>query len=181
MAAGWNTNLIVETWSSGVSIAVSIGLAIAAHHTGGKHICIVPDRQSRLNYLNAVGTAVAAGEVMVGEPEEILGSLKGIDFMVVDCQRDDLIKTFRSARLADRGAVLVCKNVSSQSGFRWRTILNLDSGSHRRLVRSVSLPVGKGLDIAHISSVESSSANKRSRNWITHVDRSSGEETVIRR
>ncbi|CAN6978677.1 unnamed protein product [Brassica rapa subsp. trilocularis] len=42
-AAGWSTRLIVETWKRGDPIATSVGLAVAAIHTRGRHICIVPD------------------------------------------------------------------------------------------------------------------------------------------
>lgn len=41
------------------------------------------------------------------------------------------------------------------------------------------IPMEKELDIAHIASVESSSAKERTRKWITHDDRSSGKEAVI--
>ncbi|KAJ6404675.1 hypothetical protein OIU84_012776 [Salix udensis] len=43
MAAGWNAKLIVESWSKGGPIATSIGLAVAAKHTCGRHVCAVPD------------------------------------------------------------------------------------------------------------------------------------------
>lgn len=182
MAAGWNARLIVETWSSGGVVAMSIGLAVAARHTGGRHVCIVPDEQSRSEYLGA--TDGLAEEVIVGDPEEALDGLAGIDFMVVNCRRSDFARTLRLAKLSDRGAVLVCKNASSRAApeeaFRWRSVLD---GESRRLVRSVFLPVGKGLDIAHVSASGSGGCavkGKHSR-WIKHVDRRSGEETVIRK
>lgn len=182
MAAGWNARLIVETWSSGGVAATSIGLAVAARHTGGRHVCIVPDEQSRSEYIAA--TDGMAEEVVVGEPEEALDGLAGIDFMVVDCRRSDFARTLRLAKLSDRGAVLVCKNASSRAAlveaFRWRSVLD---GGSRRLVRAVFLPVGKGLDIAHVaaSGTGGSSGKGKQSRWIRHVDRRSGEETVIRK
>ncbi|KAK9910785.1 hypothetical protein M0R45_034730 [Rubus argutus] len=69
MAAGWNTKLIVETWSHSDPIATSLGLAMAAHHTGGRHLCMVPDERSRLEYLNAMSNAPTVPEVVVGEAD----------------------------------------------------------------------------------------------------------------
>lgn len=181
MAAGWNAKLIVETWSQGGVIATSIGLAIASRHTGGRHVCIVPDERSRSEYAEAMGEAGMSPEVIVGEAEEVMGAVVGTDFMVVDSQRKDFARVLRLAKLSNQGAVLMCKNASSRSisTFRWRSVA--DNGS-RRLVRSVYLPVGKGLDIAHVATSGGSSDSSRGeKRWIKHVDRQSGEEYVIRK
>ncbi|CAI0551574.1 unnamed protein product [Linum tenue] len=114
--------------------------------------------------------------------------MEGIDFLVVDSRRKDFARVLRAAKLSGRGAVLVCKNASSKqaTSFRWRSVL--DGGSTRRLVRSVYLPVGKGLDIAHVatsgaaSSTAGGGQSKSSQSrWIKHVDRESGEVHVIRK
>ncbi|KAA8521918.1 hypothetical protein F0562_012768 [Nyssa sinensis] len=181
MAAGWNAKVIVETWSQGGVIKTSIGLAVASRHTGGRHVCIVPDEGSRSEYVRAMERAGMSPEVVVGEPEDAMGGLIGIDFLVVDCRRSDFARILRVAKLGHRGAVLVCKNASSRSAsnFGWRSVL--DGGS--RLVRSVFLPVGKGLDIAHVatsggSSSSSSGSGKAQSRWIKHIDQQSGEEYV---
>ncbi|KAK9277675.1 hypothetical protein L1049_007222 [Liquidambar formosana] len=182
MAAGWDAKFIVETWSQGGVITTSIGLSIASRHTCGRHMCVVPDERSRSEYVEAMGRAGMSPEVVVGEPEEVMGGLSGIDFLVVDCRRKDFAKVLRLAKLSHRGAVMVCKNASSRtaSNFRWRIVL--DRGL--RLVRSVFLPVGKGLDIAHVGTGgggSSSSSVTHERRWVKHVDQHSGEEHVIRK
>lgn len=186
MAAGWNASLIVETWSKGGVFATSIGLAVARYHTGGRHVCIVPDQESMIEYTREMEKAGKLPEVIIGEPEEAMGGLEGIDFLVVDCRRNDFVRILRVAKLGNRGAVLVCKNASSRaaSDFRWRCVLDGKS----RIVRSVFLPVGKGLDMAHVGaatvgSSSSSSSSRKSHNhrWIKHIDRQSGEEFVIRK
>ncbi|XWS61909.1 hypothetical protein CRYUN_Cryun07bG0164900 [Craigia yunnanensis] len=180
-AAGWNTRFIVEMWSQGGATATSIGLAVASGHTNGRHVCIVADERSRLEYVQALDEAGMSPEVIVGEPEEVMKGLNGIDFMVVDSQRKDFSRVLRLAKLSNRGAVLVCKNANSKSalGFRWRSVI--DDGS-RRLVRSAFLPVGKGLDIAHVAtSGGNSGSGIGKRRWIKHFDRQSGEEHVIRK
>ncbi|KAJ1419149.1 hypothetical protein SESBI_15420 [Sesbania bispinosa] len=181
MAAGWNAQFIVETWSQGGVIATSIGLSIARGHTGGRHVCIVPDERSRLEYGERMGEAGKSTEIMVGEAEEVMEGLEGIDFMVVDCRRKEFSRVLRMAKLSSKGAVLLCKNANSRNvpGFKWRSVL--DEGS-RRLVRSVFLPVGKGLDIAHVSAIGGNLAGHgRAKRWIKHVDQQSGEVHVIRR
>ncbi|KAJ6326889.1 hypothetical protein OIU76_004119 [Salix suchowensis] len=182
MAAGWNAKLIVETWLQGGILAASIGLAIASRHTGGRHVCIVPDELSRSEYEEAMGEAGMSPEIIVGEAEEVVEGLSGIDFLVVDSRQRDFARVLRLTNLSSRGAVLVCKNASSRDGssFKWKNVV--EDGS-RRLVRSVFLPVGKGLDIAHVATSGGSSGNsgKVESRWIKHVDRQSGEEHVIRK
>lgn len=190
MVAGWNAQLIVETWSEGGVIATSIGLTIARGHTGGRHVCIVPNETSRLEYVERVGEAGTSTEIVVGEAEEIMEELVGIDFMVVDCRGRGFLRALRVAigKLSVKGAVLVCKNADSRNapGFEWRNVL--DEEGSRRLVRSVFLPVGKGLDIAHVSaiggnkvSVLKAGHDGQRKRWIKHVDQHSGEVHVIRR
>lgn len=191
MAAGWNSTLIVETWTPGNFTPRSIGLAIAARHTGGRHVCIVPDNRSRIDYVDSMsssGANVSSPEILVGDPEEIMCELDGVDFLVVDSRRRDFARFLRLARLSSRGAVLVCKNAAakttSSTGFKWRGVLD---GGKYRVLRTAFLPVGPGLDIAHVaasngsnSTVSSSSNNSNKRRWIRHVDQISGEEHVIR-
>lgn len=182
MAAGWNAQFIVETWSQGGAIATSIGLAIARSHTGGRHVCVVPDEQSGSDYAKSVGetAGVSLPEILVGEAEEVMDGLVGIDFLVVDSRRKDFSRVFRSAKLSGKGGVLVCKNAYSRtaSRFRWRSVVDEES-SRRRVVRTVFLPVGKGLDMAHVSAV--TGGKPGGKRWIKHFDQRSGELHVIRR
>ncbi|RWR98128.1 Ankyrin repeat and KH domain-containing protein 1 [Cinnamomum micranthum f. kanehirae] len=54
MAAGSKSQMIVEAWASGTDVATSIGLSIASSHTRGRHVCVVQDERSRLEYLDAI-------------------------------------------------------------------------------------------------------------------------------
>lgn len=180
MAAGWNAKLIVEAWSPAGMMATSIGLAIASHHSGGRHVCIVADEASRSKYVQAMKKAGKSPEVIVGEPEEAMKGLEGIDFMVVDCRCSNFARIFTVAKLGERGAVLIRKNALSKaaSDFRWRTVLDAKA----RIVRSVLLPVGKGLDIAHVGARGGNSCpRKGERRWIKHINRETGEEFIIRK
>lgn len=187
MAAGWNAQLIVETWSHGGVIPTSVGLAVARRHTGGRHVCIVPDERSRTEYEKNMAKAGMSPEILVGEPEEVMGGLVGIDFLVVDSRRKDFARVLRVAKLSGKGAVLICKNANciskTGSSFIWRSVVAEGS---RRLVRSVFLPVGKGLHMAHVSASggdrsEAKVKGGRGHKWIKHVDQRSGDVHFIRR
>lgn len=180
MAAGWNARVVVETWSYGGPIATSVGLAVATHHTGGRHICVVPNEETKEKYVEALMRQYdqTAPEIIVGEAEEAMEGLEGIDFLVVDCRgNNEFSKIIRVAKLGQRGAVLVCKNASSRAGstFKWHSVL----GGGSRIVRSVFLPVGKGLDVAYVGAT--GGGEKGASRWIKCVDFQSGEEFMIRK
>ncbi|GLU00474.1 hypothetical protein SLE2022_178410 [Rubroshorea leprosula] len=123
MAAGWNSKLIVETWSHGGPISTSVGLTVAASHTSGRHVCIVPDERSRSGYIQAMRelAGISPTNVVVGDGGELVAEISGVDFLVVDSKCEDFASILRRARLSDGGAVLACKNARDRrgSGFRW--------------------------------------------------------------
>ncbi|KAL6004831.1 hypothetical protein ACLOJK_005387 [Asimina triloba] len=176
MAAGSKSQLIVEAWARGGDVAASVGLSIASRHTRGRHVCIVLDERSRLEYVEATRLAGVFPEMVVGEAEEAMGGLSGVDFVVVDCRRKDFAKVLRFAKMSPRGGVMVCKNAHQLAvpGFRWQSVL----GSEARVTRAAFLPVGNGVEIAQVGFF--AGAGNRGR-WITHVDKKTGEEHVFRR
>nr|BAD43114.1 hypothetical protein [Arabidopsis thaliana]BAD44382.1 hypothetical protein [Arabidopsis thaliana] len=189
MAAGWNANLIVETWSEGETIAISVGLNIASRHTNGRHICIVPNARSQTAYLQAMAEQSCSNLpetiIMNEEGEELehtMQTLQGIDFLVVDWdQKDFAANVLRNAVFGSRGAVVVCRSGyrRSASCFSWTKAF-----SDRNVVRTVTLPVSGGLEIAHVAAARSSGKsdnNSNKRKWIKHFDQRSGEEHVIRK
>lgn len=201
MAAGWNARFIVEYWSHGGPVAASIGLAVAARNTGARHVCIVPDERSRLHYTTALAEAGVSPPpevvVAVGETETeavMTNRLVGVDFLVVDCGRRDFARVLKVAKVGARGAVLACKNAWQRnyvSWFRWSMVLERGT----RVVRSVFLPVGKGLDIAYIGSksgngggvasstkgrTTTSTSTPSTSRWFKHIDQQSGEEHLFR-
>lgn len=120
-------------------------------------------------------------EVVVGEAETVAMAAEGVDFLVADCKGKDFARVLKVAKAGERGAVLVLKNAWEENGnfvgFRWQRVLRRGT----RVVKSVFLPVGRGLEIAHIGSAggSSNSAVNGSR-WIKRVDLRSGEEHVFR-
>ncbi|KAL3537386.1 hypothetical protein ACH5RR_000752 [Cinchona calisaya] len=112
MAGGWNAKLIIEVWTNigGVAaIKCSTGLAVVAHRSGGRHVCILAAEKSGHVYICAMKNNnspkdVSLPEVMVGESEELMKKLIGIDFIVVDGICNDF---------GQLGAVIICKSGSS--------------------------------------------------------------------
>ncbi|OIT36789.1 PREDICTED: uncharacterized protein LOC109241631 [Nicotiana attenuata] len=193
MAGGYNAKLIVETWKKDANgeanITTSIGLAIAANHTHGRHVCVVRDEASRVEYVSAMqklSRDVSLPEVMVGEVEKIIRSkLSRVDFLVVDGWTKDFTRAFNSVKLNQHGAILVCKNESkgnniSSTKFSWKGVLDAKVCV---IIRAVTVPVGNGLEIAYIASNDGNLkySTKNPNRWISHVDRGSGEEHVFRR
>lgn len=187
MAAGWNAKFIVECYSHGGPIAASVGLAVAARNTGARHVCIVPDEGSRLQYIKALAEmgVTPPPEIVHGEAQTVIKSLDGLDFLVVDCRLRDFARVLKVAKVSTRGAVLACKNAwqrSNVSWFKWNMVLERGT----RVVRSVFLPVGKGLDIAYIGSkigggaTSSSASTSTPSRWIKLIDQKSGEEHLYR-
>nr|XP_016484608.1 PREDICTED: uncharacterized protein LOC107805131 [Nicotiana tabacum] len=190
MAGGYNAKLIVETWKKDengeANITTSIakrkytfiylimifppGLAIAANHTHGRHVCVVRDEASRVEYVSAMqklSRDVSLPEVVVGEHvEEIIRSkLSRVDFLVVDDWTKDFTRAFNSVKLNQHGAILVCKSESKGNNI------------------IITVPVGNGLEIAYIASNDGNLkySTKIPKRWISHVDRGSSEEHVFRR
>ncbi|KAF3577960.1 hypothetical protein DY000_02031724 [Brassica cretica] len=189
MAAGWNATLIVETWSEGETIDISVGLNVASQHTNARHICIVPNAISEAAYLQAMTQqscstlpeTIIMNEEEEGNSESTMQKLQGIDFLVIDWdQKDFAANVLRNAAFGSRGAVVVCRSGyrRSTSCFSWTKAF-----SDRNVVRTVTLPVTGGLEIAHVAAarISGKSDNNNKRKWIKHIDQRSGEEHVIRK
>ncbi|GMP95999.1 hypothetical protein CsSME_00044836 [Camellia sinensis var. sinensis] len=58
-------------------------------------------------------------------------------------------------------------------------LISAMAGGWNASLIAVFLPVGKGLDIAHVAG--SSGSGKSERRWIKQIDQQSGEEYVIRK
>ncbi|KAG7026050.1 hypothetical protein SDJN02_12548, partial [Cucurbita argyrosperma subsp. argyrosperma] len=188
MAAGWNAKLIVHACSTASSsVVTTIGLSVAARHTGGRHVCVLADERSKSEYVKVLQEAGVStpAEIVVHEAEAAMAAVVGVDFLVVDCKRRDFARVLRFVNVSDKGAILVCKNTWIRSFEKICYCALLPRGI--RVVRSVSLPVGQGLSIIHAgssnggSSVDSSISKSKLSRWMRHIDERSGEEHVYRK
>jgi hypothetical protein len=186
MAGGWNAQLIVEApdvaseASSSVAstrrpAATTLALAAAARRTGGRYACVLPDAG-----LAAAHVLHPPAAVVVGDADEAMARLEGVDLLVVDARRRDAAAVLQAARPGPRGMVVVRHGA---------TALAASMGAGTRVVRSVYLPIGKGVEVLHVGvgkgpslhSGRSGPSGRAAGRWIRHVNHNTGEEHVFRR
>nr|XP_015623531.1 uncharacterized protein LOC4329279 [Oryza sativa Japonica Group] len=179
MAGGWNARLIVEAPDSAApaAAATSLALAAAARRTGGRYALVLPDRDA------AAASAAETAEVVVGEADEAMAGLHGVDLLVVDARRRDAAAVLRAARPGARGMVVVRHGDGRQRGAK---DLAASMAAGTRVVRSVYLPIGKGVEVLHVGvgkgpSLQNHRDRRSTSRWIRHVDHDTGEEHVFRR
>ncbi len=144
LAAGVKAQRVLEIGgSSGIS---TIALACAMRTTGGRLVSIEiePERQAESRRtLDDIGLA-AFVDYRLGDAAVILPTLAEQDFALIDCEKDDYVRFFDLLRLRP-GAIVVADN-----------ILSHDLGAYVAHVRalpgveSITLPVGKGLEVTRI-------------------------------
>ncbi|GAB2218945.1 hypothetical protein Droror1_Dr00006568 [Drosera rotundifolia] len=117
MTSGWNSKLIVSKSTKGDPLTTSKALEIASHHTGGRHVCVVPDEASKSVYTHAMTSAgVPTAEMIVAVEDMVAKIQHGMDFVVSDGKNTELQKMNRAARLGDKRALLVRENAGVEGG-----------------------------------------------------------------
>ncbi len=142
LAAGLGAKRLVEIGgSSGLS---TIALAAAARRGGGRltSIEMEPIRQAEARgALTALGLAEYV-DLRLGDATKLLPGLGPFDFALIDCEKEDYVRFFDLLQLTP-GAVVVADN-----------ILSHDLAEYVRHVRrsgaSVTLPIGKGLEVTRV-------------------------------
>ncbi|OEL19246.1 hypothetical protein BAE44_0019735 [Dichanthelium oligosanthes] len=197
MAGGWNAQLVVEApdvsvQSSSRPAATSLALAAAARSTGGRYACVLPaegDSAPTAAAYAGVGPqedADAGAEpspspmVVASDADEAMARLEGVDLLVIDTLRHDAAAVLRAARPGTRGMVVVRHG----DGRRRGATASMAAGT--RVVRSVYLPIGKGVEVLHVGvgkgpSLHSRGGGRGTGRWIRHVNHDTGEEHVFRR
>ncbi|KAF7066907.1 hypothetical protein CFC21_072829 [Triticum aestivum] len=161
MAGGWNAQLVVEApeVSAPDSAVTSLALAAAAQRTGGRYARVLAD----------------ADRAMV--------EMDGVDFLVVDARRRDAAAVLAAARPGPRGMVVVRHGDGRRRGTK---ALEASMAAGTRVVRSVYLPIDKGVEVLHVGvgkgpSIQARRSPRGSNRWIRHVDQETGEEHLFRR
>jgi len=201
MAGGWNAQLVVEapdvsaqpSNASSLPPATSLALAAAARRTGGRYASVLPEGDSASAvYAGIVGpqededAGAESPTVVAGsDAEEAMARLEGVDLLVIDARRQDEAAVLRAARPGERGMVVV------RHGHGWRrgatalaAATSMAAGT--RLVRSVYLPIGKGVEVLHVGvgkgpSLHGRGGRRATGRWIRQVNHNTGEEHVFRR
>ena len=145
LAAGIGAKRLLEIGgSSGIS---TIALAAAARHTRGRltSIEIEPARQEESRRtLGGLGLAEFV-EYVSEDAGNVLPRLGEMDFVLIDCEKDDYIRFFELLKVAP-GGIVVADNIISHSLHDYVAHVR-----RRPEVESITLPVGKGLEVTRFA------------------------------
>jgi len=142
LAAGCRARALLEIGgSSGLS---TIALAAAARHTAGRLVSIEiePSRQDEAKRTLSAMELSDSVEFVLADAATVLNRYEGLEFVLIDCEKDDYIRFAGMLRLAP-GAVVVADNILSHG--LWDYVRHIRS---RAGVESVTLPIGKGLEVS---------------------------------
>jgi predicted O-methyltransferase YrrM len=145
LAAGVGAKKIVKVGgSSGIS---TIALAAAAQQTQGRLISleIEPTRQDESKQTIATLGLSDFVDFRLGDAEQTLPQLDDVEFVLIDCEKQDYIRFFDMLHLRP-GAIVVADNILSHH--------LTDYVAHVRSQRgaaSVTLPIGQGLELTRIA------------------------------
>jgi predicted O-methyltransferase YrrM len=144
LAAGIRATRMLEIGgSSGIS---TIALAAAARQTGGRLVSleIEPERQAESKRTLADLGLDGYVDYVLADAGTVLGRYADLQFVLIDCEKDDYVRFFDQLRLAP-GAVVVADNILSHDLRDYVAHVRARPGIH-----SVTLPVGKGLDVCRL-------------------------------
>jgi predicted O-methyltransferase YrrM len=142
LAAGIGARRLLEVGgSSGLS---TIALAAAARHTAGRLVSIEiePVRQDLARRrLAALGLADFV-EFVLGDAADLLPQFEGLEFVLIDCEKEDYERFLRLLNLSPR-AIVVADNILSHDLWEYVNAVRTYPG-----IESVTLPIGKGLEVS---------------------------------
>jgi predicted O-methyltransferase YrrM len=142
LAAGTGAQRLLEIGgSTGLS---TIALAAAARHTGGRLVSI--EIEPKRQYL-AVSRLADLGlsdrvDFVLADAGDVLAQYDALDFVLVDCEKDDYERFLAQLRLA-AGAMVVADNILSHGLTSYVAAVRAYPG-----VESMTLPIGKGLEVS---------------------------------
>ena len=144
LAAGCHATSLLEVGgSSGIS---TIALAAAARQTNGRLVSIEiePARQAESKRtLSDLGLADRVDYVLA-DAGDVLDRYADLQFVLIDCEKDDYIRFFDLLPLAP-GAIVVADNILSHDLHDYVRHVRAVPG-----VRSLTLPIGKGLEVSRV-------------------------------
>lgn len=150
LAAGMSSKLILEVSPS--AAPTTIALAVAARQTGGRLICILSDPNAMHDAMLAMKELSLSGvvEFIIGDAKKIVPLYANVDFALVDCKEDDYIGIMDSINLNPSCAVVVADNLMD------RKATNAYGNFVKKRVgaSSISLPIGKGIEVTRFSGAE---------------------------
>jgi predicted O-methyltransferase YrrM len=145
LASGVGATKIVEVGgSSGISTSA---LAGAAQQTQGQLISleIEPKRQAEAKVTIAKLGLSGFVDFRLGDAAQVLPQLSDLEFVLIDCEKQDYIRFFDMLHLRP-GAIVVADNILSHHLTDY--VAHVRS---RRGAASVTLPIGQGLELTRVA------------------------------
>jgi predicted O-methyltransferase YrrM len=145
LAAGCRATSLLEIGgSSGVS---TIALAAAARATGGRLVSIEIEPQRQAESKRTLADLGLADRVdyVLADAGDVLDRYRGLQFVLIDCEKDDYLRFFDRLALAP-GALVVADNILSHDLWDYVRHVRAVPG-----VESVTLPIGKGLEVSRFA------------------------------
>ena len=145
LATGLGARRMLEIGgSSGIS---TIALAAAARRTNGRLVSIEiePARQAESRHTLADLGLADRVDYVLADAGDVLDRYADLQFVLIDCEKDDYVRFFDRLRLAP-GAIVVADNILSHDLQDYVRHVRAVPG-----VQSVTLPVGKGLEVSRIA------------------------------
>jgi predicted O-methyltransferase YrrM len=144
LAAGARAKRLLEIGgSSGIS---TIALAAAARQTGGRLVSIEIEPARQAESKQTLGDLGLADHVdyVLGDAGTVLDRYDGLEFVLIDCEKEDYIRFFDQLRLAP-GAIVVADNIVSHD--LWDYVRHVRGVPG---IESITIPVGKGLEVSRL-------------------------------
>jgi len=145
LAAGIRAERMLEIGgSSGIS---TIALAAAARQVSGKVTSIEkePRRQAESRHTISQLGLTPYVEYILEDAGQVLETLGEFDFVLIDCEKQDYVRFFDRLHIP-AGGIVVADNVISH------TLTDYIAHVHsRRGMESMTLPVGKGLEVTRFN------------------------------
>ena len=135
LAAGNNAQLMVVA-CTGAANSTTLALVAAAHQTGGRVVCILPEIEELQLSKKILGYDACHVEFVVGEAQNLLLShYAEADFVLIDCNLENHEGILRAVQAGRKRKEAVVVGYNAFSKGSWRS-----SGSKTQL-----LPIGEGL------------------------------------
>lgn len=142
LAAGCGARRLLEVGgSSGLS---TIALAAAARQTGGRLVSIEiePVRQGLARQRLAQLGLADHVDFVAADAGQVLGQYRSLEFVLIDCEKDDYERFLGLLHLAP-GGIVVADNILSHGLGQYVKAVRSYRG-----VESVTLAIGKGLEVS---------------------------------
>jgi len=144
LAAGIRATSLLEIGgSSGIS---TIALAAAARQTGGRLVSLEIEAARQAESQRTLADLGLADRVdyVLADAGTVLDRYADLQFVLIDCEKDDYVRFFDQLRLAP-GAVVVADNILSHGLWDYVRHVRAVTG-----MRSMTLPIGKGLEVSRL-------------------------------